>query len=819
MRMKDMQRKHEEQRKQEEIRLKMEENKRRIEENNRRKREEAEAEMKRKVEEQKQRLEEKRKLVEEMKKKKEEEDRIRFEAAQKKGAELKAMNAIRQAQQKVRVATLPNYDQARKELEEILERERTNLNEKADTIQNECETLVANVQKRIDTVKEQKRKEEEKKEAEIRKKKEQEERGVELLDELKAIVEDVEKKLEKVKEDAEKLTKTEGLNVEKAEAKIKAVVEASKEAEALAQSASEFLRNNHATMKLAPNVKAEGEDGKPQDTRQVLSFFLQRIALCKREAGVAVEKSAKVKTTILTRAKAQTQVEELEKLFKRYDKDLDGMLSKRELSNWARVEYKYTIPEATLEIIWEHYAEYSQKFNATGVAPSCFGLAKCAVGVARELERDGKRRKEAEANKKRFNEAKAQLQERIKTAAESITEADQMVSKTEEEIKPLASKSKTLPVAQMKDLVEKIKGVCESARAAVTTAQEKMTGLKEGLEGDFKDELTSFLSSETKKHDSRLGRMDGRINRSVNLLARFEDEVDKKRAREVDKVKRQLLKVVRYNQQLNNLSDEDLFTKFDAGGDGVIGEADWRQFFESAEMTVRPLTAGDDDSAAPRVLTAEEADGAEDGKLKEEVVEISNEDSEGVFLSMCMQGEKHITREEFFRVIPMYMMVVKQTAITDGMSIKDSKTTRRLETEEIVKVVKGPLVESETKVMRLFIRALKDDAEGWVSPIGNAGTIFLQEGGRQFKVMKEITLTEGFELDDKGEAEEKQEGEVRSTRKLKLGEVLDALVWPRTDSSGLVRLKVRAQNDSATGWVTAVGNQAGKPGPVFLKAI
>merc|ERR1712008_560907 len=82
--------------KQEDMRLKMEENKRRIEETNRKKKEEMEADMKKKVEEQKLRLEE-------MKKKKEDEDKARFEVAQKKGAELKAMNAIRQAQQKVRV--------------------------------------------------------------------------------------------------------------------------------------------------------------------------------------------------------------------------------------------------------------------------------------------------------------------------------------------------------------------------------------------------------------------------------------------------------------------------------------------------------------------------------------------------------------------------------------------------------------------------------------------------------------------------------------------------------------------------------------------
>jgi len=268
-----------------------------------------------------------------------------------------------------------------------------------------------------------------------------------------------------------------------------------------------------------------------------------------------------------------------------------------------------------------------------------------------------------------------------------------------------------------------------------------------------------------------------------------------------------------------------LFSKFDVDCDGVIGEADFQQFFGTAEKTIRPLPSGDSDGA-PAEGAAEEADGAvqpvdgQNGKEEGEVIELLPEDLADVFVSLCQQGEKHISQEEFFRVVPQYMIVVKQTVMTDGLCIKDSNTLRRLELDEIVRVVKGPLQESATKVMRTLIKALKDDSEGWVSPTGNAGTIFIKDGGRQFKVMKETILTDSFELD--GEAPKADEaaapGEVLSKRKLKAGEVLDALIWPRTDKAGLVRLKVRAQSDSATGWATAVGNQAGK-GPVFLKAV
>jgi len=282
---------------------------------------------------------------------------------------------------------------------------------------------------------------------------------------------------------------------------------------------------------------------------------------------------------------------------------------------------------------------------------------------------------------------------------------------------------------------------------------------------------------------------------------------------------------VRYNQQLKDLSDEELFSRFDADGDGVIGETDFQQFFAGAECTIRLLPSGDGE-AAPAEGATEEANSAEqsadDKKAKEgeEVVELLPENLADVFVTLCQQGENYVSQEEFLRVVPQYMMVVKQTVMTEDLCIKDSKTLRRLELDEIVKVVKGPLQESATKVMRTLIKALKDDVEGWVSPTGNAGTIFLKEGGRRFKVMKETILTEAFELDGTAPMAEEggAPGEVLSKRKLKVGEVLDVLVWPQMDKAGLVRLKVRALSDKATGWATAVGNQAGK-GPVFLKAV
>mmetsp|Transcript_91246 Transcript_91246/g.282237 ORF Transcript_91246/g.282237 Transcript_91246/m.282237 type:complete len:1100 (+) Transcript_91246:84-3383(+) len=153
------QRLDENRRQQEEMRRRMEENKKKVEEANRKRREEQEAEAKRKVEEQ-------RKRLEEMKKQKEEEERQKREAMEKRQLEMRATTEIRRVQQKVRVSKLENFEEAKKELEEVMERELPKVGDKQQQIQDECEAVVAQVQKRVEAVKEMKRKEEEKKEKE-----------------------------------------------------------------------------------------------------------------------------------------------------------------------------------------------------------------------------------------------------------------------------------------------------------------------------------------------------------------------------------------------------------------------------------------------------------------------------------------------------------------------------------------------------------------------------------------------------------------------------------------------------------------------------
>merc|ERR1719487_1524369 len=105
--------------------------------------------------------------------------------------------------------------------------------------------------------------------------------------------------------------------------------------------------------------------------------------------------------------------------------------------------------------------------------------------------------------------------------------------------------------------------------------------------------------------------------------------------------------------------------------------------------------------------------------------------------------------------------------MTSALSIKDGSSTRRLDPAEVIEVLEGPVKEEETGVLRVRCKAMKDDADGWVTLTGSQGTTFLEEGGNVFKVIKETILTDSADLE-----EATAEGKAKP-RKLKEGELLE----------------------------------------------
>merc|ERR1719373_1361812 len=222
-------------------------------------------------------------------------------------------------------------------------------------------------------------------------------------------------------------------------------------------------------------------------------------------------------------------------------------------------------------------------------------------------------------------------------------------------------------------------------------------------------------------------------------------------------------KAVKAHAVAKKLSRDELIKAMDKDGDGNVSKADFSAFLEGCEGLS---------------LDADKVD--------------------RLYSSLDESGNGAIPKETLLRFVRVYYRVVQETVITTERTIKESKTIRRLEVNEVVEVLEGPLKDETLDISRIRGVAVKDNSTGWVTVIGNHGAVFLNEGPASYEVVKEVPLTKDLEANSE------------TVRMLSVGEALDVLTWDKQEeTTGLARLQVKAKSDGAQGWVTkATGDDA-----------
>jgi len=477
----------------------------------------------------------------------------------------------------------------------------------------------------------------------------------------------------------------------------------------------------------------------------------------------------------LKRAAAGEVMKAENKAVAKYDKDKDGMLNKKEIEAYAKGEFKFAMPsEATALVIKACFAG-----EGKGVKLADSHRLKCAVGVARERARDLERRKVREEKEAALKAKKEELQKAIDEAAATSKEAEEKTNKVGQECNNLFSNAKTLKSQEMTTKASEFEELVSGAKESVEEALKSISELGADEE-DLEVALKTWLNFEKKKLDTNTKKLNNTLTRANGSLTRFKDEATKKEAAELKELTSKALKIIRKFQASKGLSSSEMFKEFGPKGDSVQ-PAEFVAFFEKRK----------DDKPA------------EGEEAKEEAAEpLSEDDLQRVFTALDDEDEDGLSEDRFRVLLRVLKKVVNDIVLTDNKVIKESKVLRRMDIGEVVEVLEGPVKEGE--LVRVRGRAVKDDVEGWLTVNGNQGTVFLEDGGGDYKVVKETILTEAFEI---GATKEETKKSKVTTRKLKVGEIITVREWEKKDEgTGLTRMKVKVQLDGLVGFVTSMGN-------------
>lgn len=157
---------------------------------------------------------------------------------------------------------------------------------------------------------------------------------------------------------------------------------------------------------------------------------------------------------------------------------------------------------------------------------------------------------------------------------------------------------------------------------------------------------------------------------------------------------------------------------------------------------------------------------------------------------------KSKTGEVFAEPGKMSYTVSSAIALTDSVDIKDCKVLRKLDKGEVLIVLEGPNEDANSGVTRIKVTAAKDSKEGWVTVKGNAGSVYAEESGRNYVVLKATPLQNKFS----------QTQSPTTIRSLEPQETIELLEAPREEKSDApLRMRCRAVTDGKVCWVGLKG--------------
>jgi hypothetical protein len=93
----------------------------------------------------------------------------------------------------------------------------------------------------------------------------------------------------------------------------------------------------------------------------------------------------------------------------------------------------------------------------------------------------------------------------------------------------------------------------------------------------------------------------------------------------------------------------------------------------------------------------------------------------------CLKGtEEQLSEQAFVDQLRTKFICASVVSITDVLKLKEGKTVRKLELNEIVEALEEPVKEETVGLMRVKVRAEKDGKEGYITLSGNQGTRYLE---------------------------------------------------------------------------------------------
>ncbi|CAJ1345574.1 unnamed protein product, partial [Effrenium voratum] len=458
--------------------------------------------------------------------------------------------------------------------------------------------------------------------------------------------------------------------------------------------------------------------------------------------------------------------------FKSFDANKDGHLDKKEIIAYAKKEFKFTMKDDVATKVLK-----ALQVGAKGVPESDFQRLKVRIGILREKVKDDERRKVREAREVELEGMKDELKEKIAEAEGKVDAVEEAVKKVEAALEGVG-KVETLKSSELRSKSEEVAALTKSAEEQVAGVRTEVAGIREGAEPDLK----IWLNQTCKPLDGKLHGFSTRIATATRKQKHLEQDAKNKDAAELLQSEKRVLATLRQHQMAKSLAPEELFlsvskkdeekatkesfvaflTSCEAeDGAEALTEEEVGRFFDALDaekagsltkehmlmlirslkkvvkettITQGPNLAEEGDASAVTKLEAGDvvellSSPSEEGDMMRAQCRSMKDGSKGWVTLKGNQGTVHLADGGAL------WKVLKETSLTSTFEIDSEEAkelskqmvdnTRKLRPGEVVEVREWMRKEEKSGLMRMKCKAKLDGKVGWVTAVGNAGTVFL----------------------------------------------------------------------------------------------
>lgn len=671
------------------------------------------------------------------------------QVAERKRKEQEAAQVIRQALHKIRMAKEGDFQQVEQELYQIMHLHLPQCGLMMVKVREECEQVLGQAKKRLEDM--------------ARQKVIDDERKARMAEQAEKLVDDFNVKVAAAEEAAKMLTeKAESLsNIETImqmedddiQQQDQIIQEAHKEANERIKNCHDYLQEYFMHMRV-PETPGEA----PPAVNVSLQKISERLTATNANKDAIVVKAKDCREKAQKKKEAQKMAQAISAKFKSYDTNKDGYLDKKEIIAYSKKEFKFPLAEKEVTKLLKVL-----EVGTKGVPESVFQRLKVRIGCLRERVMDEAKRKKREEREVELEGVKDEFKAALEKLDASTEAVEAEVKKVEDAMGEI--KADTLKSYELKAKCDEAVGMLKSAEDAVTALKAKVTELKDGVQVDLK----VWSLSEIKPLDFKLQGFERRMAGLGRRQNQLEMGVKAKETREVDNCEKKVLAILKQYQKAKSLSTEEVFKAVskddeekvpkdafmnflkscDKEGVEDFGEAELGTYFEALDpekegfitkehmlMLIRSLkkvvkettlTDGPESSTAVTKLEVGEVvellnEPSQQGDMLRAQCRSMRDGTEGWVTLKGNQGSTYLSDGG------LLWRVQKETILMDSFDLdSDGKadTSRKLRPGELIEVREWMRKDEKSGLMRMKCRAKMDGKVGWVTVVGNTGTVYL----------------------------------------------------------------------------------------------